>query len=229
MKHLIAILAFAAICAMFSTTLTAQIGATATFAVTPTSLTIGAGGSGTVALMNKGTTPMDWKLVQPLPIGFNVEPQSGTLRAMTKEVITIKALGRAGDRATLAFLNSAGEKVSVVVTIAAAGVVTDKIVWNLLPTEGIAERGKSIPVRIQNASQVELKWKVGILPAGVTVQPQMGSIPAGGSANVQVGTNADGVVGATSYLVPFFAANQTKTFKLTIKAPISSPTDLQPR
>ena len=222
MKLIMNMLLIALVAAFTSATVPAQeVGAVPGLVAKPTSLTIPAGGMGTVVLQSKIMKPQTWKLVLPLPTCVAVTPSGGPIPANSETKVSIKAIGKAGERGVVGFVNDLGDKLSVAVTIGLAsdaGVVPK---WNLLPPAGTSS-GKPVIVQIKNEGSEPLKWKIGLLPKGVTVTPMYGLVPGMGIADVNIAPMADAGAAGQVLKIPFLAGGTTKHFLLTIQAGLPS-------
>ena len=178
-------------------------------------------------LQSKIPTAQAWNAVLPLPACVSVTPLNGTIPGNGATKLALKAVGKPGERGVISFVTKSGETVTLSVIIAAAsdaGVVPK---WSLVPSEGVST-GVPITIQIKNDASDLMKWKVGVIPKGVTVTPMNGQIPGGASFAVNIAATAD--VGSATKVVkiPFMSGGVTKNFLLTIQAPNpTSPTDLQ--
>ncbi|MBL0177192.1 MAG: hypothetical protein IPP94_18435 [Ignavibacteria bacterium] len=230
MKLIMNMLLIALVAAFTSATVPAQdVGAVPGLVAKPTSLTIPAGGMGTVVLQSKIMKPQTWKLVLPLPTCVAVTPSGGPIPANGDTKVSIKAIGKAGERGVVGFMNDLGDKLSVTVTIGPAsdaGVVPK---WNLLPSEG-SSSGKPVGIQIKNEGTEQMKWRVGHLPKGVTVAPMNGIIPPLASTPVNITLSADAGSAGQVLQIPFISGGVTKNFAMTIQSsPGGQPGDLQSR
>jgi hypothetical protein len=183
----------------------------------PTSLTVPAGGMGTIVLHSTIAKPQNWKLVLPVPTCLAVTPNGGPVPANGDAKVSVKAVGKAGERGVVGFLTDLGQKLSVAVTIGAgsdAGVVP---LWNLLPPEGTSS-GKPVIIQVKNEGSEPLKWKVGPLPKGITVTPMFGLAPAMGASDVKIAPSADAATAGAVLKIPFLAGGVTKNYSLTIQS-----------
>ncbi len=200
------------------------------FTIQPTALTIAQGGSGQITLESTVGEPQEWKVVQPVSPSIAVAPMQGALPGHAHEAVTIKALGKPGERVGLTFTNGK-EKVGVRVTIGKPG--SDGVVtggWSLSPMEGVFS-GKPVQVIVKNSTNKPLNFTVGRIPKTINVAPMSGNVPPMGEFPVNIDVKIEGSVSSTPILIPFNALKETKNFKLTIKPPPPppNPTDIKPR